>query len=75
MIQVVEEDTKNDTKPIYTAHYVHCGINVLDRDNTHALRCRIVSSTRFGMGRIVISSQMFDIHERRLALVFEESPH
>ncbi len=46
---------------------------MLDRDGTHHLRCRIVTSTRFGMGRIVISSQMYDVHERRLALVFEDN--
>ncbi len=75
LIQVVEESTKNETKPTYTAHYVHCRINVLDREETHSLNCRIISSTRFGMGRIILASQMFDIHERRLALVFDESPN
>jgi hypothetical protein len=75
LIQVVEEATKNETKPTYTAHYVHCRINVLDRDETHSLNCRIISSTRFGMGRIILASQMFDIHERRMALVFDDSPN
>lgn len=70
LIQVVEEATKNETKPTYTAHYIHCGINVVDRDNIHHLNCRLLSSTRFGMGRIMMASQMFDVHERRLALVF-----
>lgn len=43
----------------------------MDRDDEHHLRCKLVSTTKFAMGRIVLASQMFDLHERRLALVFD----
>lgn len=53
-------DAKNSTINSYITHYVHCEINVLDRDETHYLNCKIISSNQFSMGKIIKSSQMFD---------------
>lgn len=51
-IQTNDEDAN-------TTYYIACDINVMDRDETHHLGCRVIYGTRFGMGRILFTSQMF----------------
>jgi len=72
---LVQVGNITQAKTIYTTYYVKCSINVFDRDETHHLTCKIVIATRFSMGRILTASQMYEPHERRLALVFENEPH
>jgi hypothetical protein len=69
----VGQKVANQTDLLYTTHYIHCSINVLDRDDTHHLNCRIIVSVRFSLGRIVVASQVFDPTQRRIAIVFEKS--
>jgi hypothetical protein len=69
-------DKSSPSQTLYTTYYVECKINVLDRDETHHLNCRIIQTSRFSnLGRIVTTSQMFDPRERRIAIVFDTTPH
>ena len=72
---LVQTGFKTSSQTLYTEYYVNCKINVLDRDETHHLTCRIILTSRFSQGRIITSSQMFDPKERRLAIVFDNAPH
>lgn len=47
----------------------------MDRDDTHHLNCRIITSTVFSQGLILFSSQIFSQKERRIAFVFDSLPH
>lgn len=67
---LVQVGNITESKTLYTTYYVKCGINVFDRDETHHLTCSIVLTTRFSMGRILTASQMYEPHERRIAIVF-----
>lgn len=72
---MVQTGEKSASQTIYTNYYVSCKINVFDRDETHHLTCTIIFTSRFSMGKIITTSQMFDAHQRRIAIVFENAPH
>lgn len=72
LVQVGEKLTD---KTLYTTYYVNCKINVFDRDDKHHLTCRTILATRFSMGKILTTSQMFDPKSRRIAIIFEDAPH
>lgn len=72
MIQTGESASN---KTIFTTYYITCKINVFDRDEVHSLDCKTIYTTRFSMGKILMTSQMFDPEERRIAIIFESEPY
>jgi hypothetical protein len=72
---LVQTGEKSGTQMLYDTHYINCKINVMDRDEVHHLNCRIIQTTRFSLGKIITTSQIFDPHERRIAIVFDSTPH
>ena len=55
-------------------HYIHCEINVFDKEKIHNLNCRVVHDADFSMGKIIRVSQLYDPHERRIGFVFSDKP-
>lgn len=73
---LVQTNDKDGSSALYTTYYINCKINVHDRDEVHHLACRVIQKTRFSdLGKILTTSQIFDLNERRIAIVFDTAPH
>lgn len=72
---LVQTVSSPSNKTIYTTMYIQCNINVFDRDDVHHLDCKTILNTRFSLGRIIQTSQMFNPKERRVAIIFDSSPN
>ena len=64
----------NDGQSDPITHYIHCPVNIFDRDQKHHFNCKILHSNRFEMGRITWASQIYDTNNRLIALTFETQP-
>ena len=74
MYGIVQVKNSSSTLADYRTHYIHCRINVLDRDEKHHLNCRNLGTFNFNSGKILRVSQLFNPHERRIAFIFEKEP-
>lgn len=68
----VEESKSTLSDP--TTYYIHCPVNVFDRDEKHHFNCKILHFEKFHKGRIVSSSQIYHPQNRLIAMNFETEP-
>ena len=62
-------------KAYYTTFYLKCSITVFSPDETHTFDCDTIFNVTLDLGRILVTSHMFEANQRRVAIIFSVHPN